>query len=101
MSQTTERRRYSRLELNLPVTVCTSDGQRVEGRLADLSSGGVSVQLSQADVVLQDEAVEVEMQFGSPGQLVGPTSIEPGVVRYRREGRVGIEFNRLRMGQVA
>lgn len=101
MSMQIERRRHSRMELNIPITVRTSDGLRVEGRLQNLSSGGVSVVLRDTGPILADEAVEIDLQLSRPGELAAVTSTEPGIVRYRDARTVGIQFNRLRMGRVA
>ncbi len=101
MSMPIERRRHSRMTLHIPVTLRTSDGQRVEGQLENLSSGGACVTLRQTGSILADEAVEVDLQFSCPGRLASMTSTEPGVVRHRGRHTVGIQFNRLRMGRVA
>jgi c-di-GMP-binding flagellar brake protein YcgR len=98
MNTPNERRRHSRMALNIPVTLRTSDGMSMSGRLSNLSSGGAGVILRDTLPILLDEAVELELEFSSPGQIATQPAVEPGIVRYRESGTVGIQFKRLWQG---
>jgi PilZ domain len=78
------RRREDRLAVDAKAKVCTSMRGGVEGRLTDLSTFGCSF-LDSSGLLKPGDEVWLRMETLEPWK---------GVIRWVKEGRVGIEFDR-------
>lgn len=84
-----DKRAHSRIPLNLDVTCETAEGVTIEGRVKDISVGGMFVESTAA------------VSFGTNVSIVlrlptAKTALRlPGVIRWQKPGGFGIQFGLL------
>jgi CheY-like chemotaxis protein len=82
-----DRRRYSRVLLQTPVTCCVGS-RTLTGSSCNLSQGGMQVEVEQLNA---GEILQLSFRLSQP-----PVSIEAsGVVAWAKDGRQGVHFTRM------
>jgi len=88
-----QRRKVTRVELEVPVTVRLPSGHTVRGKTVDLSRGGALVQTPHELHVSTGEPVHASFYLGDEEAAV------PSTVRFHKGNRVHVEFGELTIEQ--
>lgn len=91
MSVTAERRRYTRVALDVAVRIHVPDGPTITGRVADLSLGGVRV----ASDAIPPDGARCAIELDLPGDGSAKTlAVSGAIVRGWEEG-AALEFREI------
>jgi hypothetical protein len=88
MTQTSERRRFTRVTVDVAVRIHTPEAPMVEGRVTDLSLGGVRV----ATDTIPADGVRCAVELDIPGDGSAKTLAISGAVVRGWDGGAAVEF---------
>jgi hypothetical protein len=86
---TASRRLHERFDVELPVMVVHADGE-IPGATVNVSLGGMLIKLERSVAYGSNVTIRVELP------ALKEPAVLPAVVRWDRDGTIGVQFNGLR-----